>query len=72
MDVDVVMVVVRVGVVVMEGILDTMELMVIILPIKGKLRCTTRNGKIPRQNKMRSMRRIRVPRAMRIHAIDVV
>ena len=34
MDVDVVMVV--------EGILDTMELMVIILPIKGKLQCTTR------------------------------
>ena len=52
MDVDVVMVVVIV--VVVEGILDTMELMVIILPIKGKLQCTTRSGIIPRQNKMRS------------------
>ena len=74
MDVDVVMVVVgvRVGVVVMEGILDTMELMVIILPIKGKFQCTTISGIIPRQNKMRSMRRIRLPRAMRIHAINVV
>ena len=52
-----VVVVVVVVVVVMEGILDTMELMVIILPTKGKLQCTTRSGIIPRQNKMRSMRR---------------
>ena len=36
-DMDVVMVVVGVVAVVVEGILDTMELMVIILPIKGKL-----------------------------------
>ena len=71
-DVDVVMVMVGVGVVVVEGILDTMELMVIILPIKGKLQYTTRSGIIPRQNKMRSMHRIRLPRAMRIHVIDVV
>ena len=70
MDVDVVMVVVKV--VVVEGILDTMELMVIILPIKGKLQCTTRSEIIPMQNKMRSMRRICLPRSMRIHAIDVV
>ena len=54
------------------GSLDTMELMVIILPIKGKLQCTTRSGIIPRQNKMRSMHRIRLPKAMRIHAIDVI
>ena len=66
MDVDVVMAVV--GVVIVEGILDTME----ILPIKGKLQCTTRSGIISRQNKMRSMHRIRLPRAMRIHVIDVV
>ena len=72
MDVDVVMVMVGVGVVVVEGILDTMELMVIILPIKGKLQCTTRSGIIPRQNKMRSMRKIRLPRTMRIHVMDVV
>ena len=64
MDMDVVMVVV------VEGILDTVELMVIILPIKGKLQCTIRNVIIPRQNKMRSIHRIRLPRAMRIHAID--
>ena len=70
MDVDVVVAVVVV--VVMEGILDTMELMVIILPTKGKLQCTTRSGIIPMQNKMRSIRRIRLPRAMIIHAIDVV
>ena len=61
-----------VEVVVVEGILDTMELMVIILPIKGKLQCTTRSGIIPRQNKMRSMCRIHLLRAMRIHEIDVV
>ena len=39
---------------------------------KGKLQCTTRSGIISRQNKMRSMRRIRLPRAMRIQAIYVV
>ena len=74
MDVDVVMVVVGVVVVVVvvEGIFDTMELMVIILPINGILQCTTISGIIPRQNKMRSMRKIRLPRAMRIHATDVV
>ena len=72
MDVDVVMVMVGVGVGVMERILDTMELMVIILPIKGKLQCTTRSGIISRQNKMRSMRKIRLPRTMRIHVMDVV
>ena len=66
------MVMVGVVVVVVEGILDTMELMVIILPIKGKLQCTTISGIILRQNKMRNMRRIRLPRAMRIHVIDVV
>ena len=70
MDMDVV--VVGVVVVVVEGILDTMELMVIILPIKGKLQYTTKSGIIPRQNKMRSMHKIRLSRAMRLHAIDVV
>ena len=35
---------------VVEGILDSMELMVIILPIKGKLQCTTRSRIIQRQN----------------------
>ena len=74
MDVDVVMVVVgvMVVVVVVEGILNTMELMVIILPIKGKLQCTIESGIIPRQNKIRSMCRMHLPRAMRIHVIDVV
>ena len=66
------MVMVGVMVMVVEGILDTMELMVIILPIKRKIQYTTRSGIIPRQNKMRSMHRIRLPRAMRIHATDVV
>ena len=70
MNVDVVMVVVGVMVVVVEGILNTMELLVIILPIKGKLQCTTRSGIILRQSKMRSMSIIRLPRAMRIHGIS--
>ena len=62
-------------VMVLEGILNTMVLVVIIPQIlkKRKPRCITRSGEILRQNKkMWSVYKINLPRTMRIIVIDVV
>ena len=61
--------------VVVEGIFDTMELMVVIIqiPKKGKPHGTTRSEIIPRSNKkLRSIYKIHLVRPMKIIAIDVV
>ena len=62
-------------VVVMEGILDTMVLMVVIpqILIKRKPYCTIKSGVILRQNKkMGSVDEINLPRTMGTIVIDVV
>ena len=62
-------------VVVMEGILDTMVLMVVIpqILIKRKPHCTIKSGVILRQNKkMGSVDKINLPRIMGTIVIDVV
>ena len=60
---------------VVEGISDTMELMVAIIqiPIKGNALGTTKSGIIPRLNKkMISIYKIHLPWPMRIIVINVV
>ena len=60
---------------VMEEIFDTMELMIVIIQIPGKIKPsrTTRSGIIPRLNKkMGSIYKIHLPRPMKIIVIDVV
>ena len=61
-------------VVVVEGILDTMVIMVIIPQIlkTGKSHCTTRSRVLRQNKKMGSVYKINLPRTMRVIAIDVV